>query len=73
MFPIDLLGLFMEIDIDCAIDLELGTKPNLVPPSQMALAKPWELNIHLENLLGKGFICLSMLQWGTYNLFVKKG
>lgn len=38
----------------------------------MAPAKLWELSIHLENLLGKGFICPSMLLWGTYNLFVKK-
>ncbi|KAH0641849.1 hypothetical protein KY290_033468 [Solanum tuberosum] len=72
VFPTDLPGLPPDRDIDFAIDLELDTRPISIPPYRMTPADLRELSVQLEDLLGKGFIRLSVSPWGAPVLFVKK-
>ncbi|CAN4101599.1 unnamed protein product [Withania somnifera] len=72
VFPIDLLCLPPERDIDFAIELERGTKPISIPPYRMAPAELREPKVRLRDLLDKGFIRSSVSPWGAPVLFVKK-
>lgn len=72
VFPIDLPSLPLEININFAIDLEVGTKHISIPSYLMTPIEFWEISVHLENLLGKGSIHLSVFPLGNYVLFVKK-
>ena len=65
VFSIDLPGLPPERDIDCAIDLEPGTRPISIPPYPMAPAELRELSVQVKDLLEKGFIRPSVSPWGA--------
>lgn len=69
LFPTDLPGLHPERDIDFGIDLEPDTRPIFILPYRMA---PPELSVHLEDLLGTGFIRPCVLPWVALVQFVKK-
>ena len=43
VFPVDLLGMPLDCDIDFSIDVESGTKPNFIRPYRMAPTKLKEL------------------------------
>ena len=58
--------------MEFTIDLILGTEPISIPPYRMAPAELRELKAHVEELLSKGFIRLSISPWGALVLFVKK-
>ncbi|GKV02919.1 hypothetical protein SLEP1_g15296 [Rubroshorea leprosula] len=72
VFPEDLPGLPPDREVEFAIDLVLGTGPISKAPYHMAPAELKELKVQLEELLEKGFICLSVSPWGAPVLFVKK-
>ncbi|XP_070054351.1 uncharacterized protein [Nicotiana tomentosiformis] len=72
VFPVVLLGMPPNRDIDYGIDLLLGTQPISIPPYRMALAELKELKEQLQELLDKGFIQPSVSLWGAPILFVKK-
>ncbi|GKV13614.1 hypothetical protein SLEP1_g24605 [Rubroshorea leprosula] len=72
VFPEDLPGLPPDMEVEFAIDLVPGTRPNSKAPYRMAPAELKELKIQLEELLEKGFIHPSMSPWGALVLFVKK-
>ncbi|KAH0712114.1 hypothetical protein KY289_008073 [Solanum tuberosum] len=56
MFPVDLLGIPPEREIDFGIDLLPDTQPMSIPPYRMAPAELKELKEQLKDLLDKGFI-----------------
>ena len=58
--------------MEFTIDLIPRTEPISNPPYRMTPAKLRELKAQLEELLSKGFICLSISPWGAPVLFVKK-
>jgi hypothetical protein len=71
-FPDDLPGMPPDRDIEFIIELQPGTaliskRPYRMPPNELA-----ELKIQLQNLLDKGFICLSASPLGCSALFMKK-
>ena len=72
VFPEDLPGIPPEREIDFGIDIDLSTKPILIPPYRMAPAELKELKLQLKDLLDKGFIQPSISPWGAPVLFVKK-
>ncbi|KAH0646659.1 hypothetical protein KY284_034543 [Solanum tuberosum] len=59
VFPNDLHGMPPNRDIDFCIDLKPGTRPISIPPYRMAPAELRELKAQIQELLDKGFICLS--------------
>ena len=72
VFPEDLPGLPLDREVEFAIELIPGTapisrRPYRMPPNELA-----ELKTQLKELLDKGFIRLSSLEWGCPALFVKK-
>ena len=56
VFPNDLLGLPPDREVECTIDLVLGTALFFKVPYRMAPIEPKELKVHLQELLDKGFI-----------------
>ena len=72
VFPEDLLGLPPEREVKFRIDVVLGMNPISKEPYRMAQVELQELNVHIEELLKKGFIRLSVSPWGAPVLFVKK-
>jgi len=71
MFPEELPGLPHDREIEFTIDLLLGTRPISKAPYRMAPLELRELK-QLQELLDRGFICLSVSLWGAPVLFVKK-
>ncbi|XP_070022674.1 uncharacterized protein [Nicotiana sylvestris] len=69
IFPSHVPGMPPDHDIDFSIDMVPSTE--LISISLYHIA-PKELNEHLEELLEKGFIRLSVSLWGAPILFVKK-
>ena len=59
-------------DIDFSIDLVSGTVPSSKAPYRMSTPELKELQIHLEELLKKGYIRPNVSPWGAPMLFVKK-
>ena len=55
-----------------SIDLVSGTAPVLKAPYKMSTLELKELQMQLEQLLKKGYICPSFSPWGELVLFVKK-
>ena len=55
MFPDDIAGLPLEIEVDFTIDLIPGTKTISIPSYRMAPAELREVKAQLEELLSKGF------------------
>ncbi|XP_070020399.1 uncharacterized protein [Nicotiana sylvestris] len=72
VFPLDLLGMPPDRDIDFCIDLAPSTQPISIPPYRMAPPELKELKEQLQEFLGKGFIRPSISPWGASVLFVKK-
>jgi hypothetical protein len=50
----------------------LGTTPITQLPYRMASSELVELKVQLQELVDKGFICLSNSPWGASILFMKK-
>ena len=68
----EILGLPPKREIDFSIDLVPGTSPVSKKPYRMSTPKLKELQMHLEELLKKGYIYLSVSPWGAPVIFVKK-
>jgi hypothetical protein len=66
------LGLPPKRDIDFSIDLIPGASPVSKTPYKMSRPKLKDLQMHLEELLKKGYIHLSVSPCGALVLFVKK-
>jgi hypothetical protein len=58
-------GLPPKRDIDFSINLVLGAAPVSKTPYRMSTLELKELQIHLEELLKKGYICPSVSPWGA--------
>jgi hypothetical protein len=65
-------GLPRRRDIDFSINLMLGTTPLLKAPYRMSTPEMKELQLQLEELLNKGYVCPSVSLWGSPVLFMKK-
>ncbi|XP_039174087.1 uncharacterized protein LOC120296318 [Eucalyptus grandis] len=72
VFPKELLGLPPEREIEFVIELALRTETISKARYRMALSKLKELNVQMQELLDKGFICHSASPWRAPVLFVKK-
>jgi hypothetical protein len=72
VFPDELLGMPLDRDIECAIELQPGTTPISKRPYRMPPAELAELKKQLQELLDKGFIRPNTSPWGCPALFVKK-
>ncbi|XP_070046557.1 uncharacterized protein [Nicotiana tomentosiformis] len=72
IFPVDLLAIPPDRDIDFGIDLFSGTHPISILPYRMTPAELKELKEQLQELLDKGFIQPIVSPWGASVQFVKK-
>ena len=72
VFPEELPGIPLEREISFEIELLPGIAPVSKAPYRMALVELKELQIQLQELLDKGFICPSHSPWGAPILFFKK-
>jgi hypothetical protein len=68
----EILGLRPKRDIDFSINLIPGEAPVSKTPYRMSTPELKELQMQLEELLKKGYICPSVSPWGAPVLFVKK-
>jgi hypothetical protein len=59
-------------DIDFSINLMPGAAPVSKAPYRMSTLEMKELQLQLEELIKKGYICPSMSPWGAPILFMKK-
>ena len=69
VFPEKLPGLPPEKEVDLSIEILPRMDPISRAPYLMAPTKLKELNIHLQELLDKGFIRLSVSPWGAYYVY----
>jgi hypothetical protein len=65
-------GLTPKRDIDFSINLMPGAAPVLKDPYRMSTPELKELQLQLEELLKRGYICPRVSPWGAPVLFVKK-
>jgi hypothetical protein len=65
-------GLPPKRDIDFSVNLMPGAAPVSKAPYRMSAPELKELQLQLEELLKKGYICPSVSPWGALVLFVKK-
>ena len=72
VFPEELPGIPLEMEVDLSIEIVPGTTPMSRAPYKMASAKLKELMSQLQELMDKGFIRPSVSPWGAPVLFVKK-
>jgi hypothetical protein len=72
VFPDELPGMPPDRDIEFTIELQPETTPISKRPYRMPPTELAELKKQLQELLDKGFICLSTSPWGCPTLFVKK-
>ena len=56
VFPDELPGLPLHMDVDFVIDLHPSTSPISMTPHRMALVELQKLKVHIQDLLNKGFI-----------------
>jgi hypothetical protein len=68
----EILRLPPKRDIYFSIDLVLGASPVSKNPYRMSTLELKELQMHLEELLRKVYIHLSVSLWGALVFFVKK-
>jgi hypothetical protein len=68
----EILGLPPKRDIDFSINLMPGAALVSKTPYRMSTPEMKELQMQLEELLKKGYICPSVSPWGAPVLFVKK-
>jgi hypothetical protein len=59
-------------DIDFSINMMLGATPVSKTPYRMSTPYLKDLQLQLEEILKKGYICPSVSPWGAPILFVKK-
>jgi hypothetical protein len=59
-------------DIDFSVNLMPGATPVSKSPYRTSTSELKELELHLEEILKKGYICPSVSPWGASVLFVKK-
>jgi hypothetical protein len=72
VFPEDLPGMPLDQDVEFVIELQPGMAPISRRPYKMTPKELAELKVQLNELLDKGYICLSSSPWGCPALFVKK-
>nr|GFB57368.1 putative reverse transcriptase domain-containing protein [Tanacetum cinerariifolium] len=72
VFPDELPGIPPVCEVEFNIELIPGAEPISKAPYRMALIELKELKDQLQELLERGFICLSVSPWGAPVLFVKK-
>nr|GEU52697.1 hypothetical protein [Tanacetum cinerariifolium] len=72
VFPEDFMGIPPERQVEFRIDLIPRATPIAKTPYRLASSKMIKLMSQLQELLDKGFICLSSSPWGALILFVKK-
>ena len=72
VFPEELQGIPLEMEVDLSIEILLRTIPMSRAPYRMAPTELKELMSQLQELLDKGFIRPSVSPWGAPILFVKK-
>jgi hypothetical protein len=72
VFLDDLPGMPPERVIEFKIELQPGTAPITKAPYKMSPVEMKELNVQLQDLLDKGYICPSTSPWGYSALFVEK-
>jgi hypothetical protein len=65
-------GLPPKRDIDFCINPMPGVAPVLKTPYKMSTPELKEMQLQLEEILKKGYICPSVSLWGVPVLFVKK-
>jgi hypothetical protein len=65
-------GLPPKRDIDFSINLMPGAAPVSKAPYRMSTPELKELQLQLEEILKKGYICPNVSPWGAPVLFVKK-
>jgi hypothetical protein len=68
----EILGFPPKRDIDFSINLMPGAAPVSKTPYRMSTPELKELQMQLEEILKKGYICPSVSPWGAPVLFVKK-
>jgi hypothetical protein len=72
VFPDELPGMPPNRDVEFVIELQPGTAPISKRPYRMPPKELAQLKNQLQELLDKGYICLSSSLWGCPALFVKK-
>jgi hypothetical protein len=72
VFSDDLPGMPPDRDMEFTIELQPGMTPISRRPYKMTPKELTELKVQLNELMDKGFICLSSLPWGCPTLFMKK-
>ena len=72
VFPDEILGLPLKMEIDFTIELVPGAAPVSKTPYRMSMPKMLELKMQLQELLEKIYIRPSVSPWGALVLFVKK-
>nr|GEW65928.1 hypothetical protein [Tanacetum cinerariifolium] len=72
VFPEDLLGIPPKRQVEFRIDLIPGATSIAKNPYRLAPSEMKDLMSQHQELLDKGFICLSSSPWGAPILFVKK-
>jgi hypothetical protein len=70
IFPEELLGMPPDREIEFVIDLVPGTAPIFKRPYRMTANQLAELKEQLQELLDKGYICLSASPWRAPIIFV---
>jgi hypothetical protein len=66
----EIQGLPPKRDIDFSINLMPGATPISKTPYRMSTPELKELQMHLEDILKKGYICPSVSPWGAPVVFV---
>jgi hypothetical protein len=72
VFPENLSGIPPDRDVEFTIELQPSTAPISRRPYKMTPKELVELKVQLNELLDKGYICLSSSHWGCPALFMKK-
>ena len=72
VFPEELPGIPLEMEMDLSIEIVPGTTPMSKAPYRMAPTELKELKSQLQELMDKGFIRPSVSPCGAPVLFVKK-
>jgi hypothetical protein len=72
VFPVELLGMPPDGDIEFVIKLKPGTAPIYKTPFRMTTPELAELKEHIRELVGKGFVRPSSSPWGAPVIFILK-
>ncbi|KAG8503177.1 hypothetical protein CXB51_001031 [Gossypium anomalum] len=72
VFPDELPGLPLNLEVEFRIKLLSGTALMSIAPYRMAPKELVELKTQIQELLDRGFIHPSVSPWGAHVLFVKK-